>query len=69
VFVANPNKPEPIVEILVKNREKLLKYLEEFHTDRGKRSDCCCGSNSGSSCSWHHHIALRLTSTAAAAAS
>lgn len=34
VFVANPNKPQPIIEILVNNKEKLLKYLEEFHTDK-----------------------------------
>ncbi|KAG1678300.1 hypothetical protein FOA52_013921 [Chlamydomonas sp. UWO 241] len=34
VFVANPNKPTPIVEILAGNRDKLLKYLEEFHTDK-----------------------------------
>lgn len=36
VFVANPNKPQPIVDILTNNREKLLKYLEDFHTERGK---------------------------------
>ncbi|WIA32115.1 hypothetical protein OEZ86_002966 [Tetradesmus obliquus] len=34
VFVANPNKPQAIVDILTNNREKLLKYLEDFHTDR-----------------------------------
>lgn len=36
VFVANPNKPQPIVDILTNNRDKLLKYLEDFHTDRGE---------------------------------
>lgn len=36
VFVANPNKPQAIVDILTNNREKLLKYLEDFHTDRGE---------------------------------
>ncbi len=36
VFVANPNKHQPIVDILRNNKEKLLKYLEDFHTDRGK---------------------------------
>lgn len=36
VFVANPNKPEPIAEILIKNKEKLLKFLSKFHNDRGK---------------------------------
>ena len=35
VFVANPNKPKPIVEILTGNQEKLLKYLTNFHTDKG----------------------------------
>lgn len=34
VFVANPNKTAPIVEILANNRDKLLKYLETFHDDR-----------------------------------
>lgn len=36
VFVANPHKPPAIVDILVNNRGKLLKYLEDFHTDRGE---------------------------------
>jgi hypothetical protein len=36
VFVANPHKPPAIVDILVNNRSKLLKYLEDFHTDRGE---------------------------------
>jgi hypothetical protein len=35
VFVANPNKPPAITEILANNRDKLLKYLEDFHTDKG----------------------------------
>jgi len=34
VFVANPNKPEPILEILVKNKDKLIVYLREFHNDK-----------------------------------
>ncbi|KXZ56674.1 hypothetical protein GPECTOR_1g607 [Gonium pectorale] len=34
VFVANPNKPQPIIDILANNREKLLKYLEDFHTEK-----------------------------------
>jgi len=34
VFVGNPSKPQPIIDILSNNREKLLKYLEDFHTDR-----------------------------------
>mmetsp|Transcript_28496 Transcript_28496/g.52448 ORF Transcript_28496/g.52448 Transcript_28496/m.52448 type:complete len:243 (-) Transcript_28496:1042-1770(-) len=34
VFVANPNKPQAIVDILANNKEKLLRYLEEFHNER-----------------------------------
>mmetsp|Transcript_28482 Transcript_28482/g.31638 ORF Transcript_28482/g.31638 Transcript_28482/m.31638 type:complete len:348 (-) Transcript_28482:208-1251(-) len=36
VFVANPNKPQPILEILVRNKAKLIKFLTNFHKDRGK---------------------------------
>lgn len=39
MFVANPNKTRPIIEILVGNRDKLLKYLTDFHSDKGK---CLC---------------------------
>lgn len=35
MFVANPNKTRPIIEILVGNRDKLLKYLTDFHSDKG----------------------------------
>jgi len=34
VFVANPNKPKPITEILLRNREKLVEFLTSFHTER-----------------------------------
>uniref|UniRef100_A0A1I7UQ94 Calcium-binding protein 39 n=2 Tax=Caenorhabditis tropicalis TaxID=1561998 RepID=A0A1I7UQ94_9PELO len=34
VFVANPNKPRPISDILNRNREKLVEFLGEFHNDR-----------------------------------
>lgn len=34
VFVANPNKPRPIAEILLRNREKLVDFLTKFQTDR-----------------------------------
>lgn len=34
VFVANPNKPKPISEILLRNRDKLVEFLTEFHSDR-----------------------------------
>lgn len=34
VFVANPNKPKAILDILVQNKDKLLKFLGKFHNDR-----------------------------------
>ncbi|XP_003745085.1 protein Mo25 [Galendromus occidentalis] len=34
VFVANPNKPRPILDILLRNRDKLVDFLTRFHTDR-----------------------------------
>ncbi|KAK9448263.1 Mo25-like protein [Limtongia smithiae] len=34
VFVANPNKTKPVLDILLKNQEKLLVFLPEFHSDR-----------------------------------
>eukprot|EP00052_Salpingoeca_macrocollata_P004996 m.44797 g.44797 ORF g.44797 m.44797 type:complete len:323 (+) comp14594_c0_seq1:106-1074(+) len=34
VFVANPNKTQPIMEILLKNKDKLVEYLSKFHNDR-----------------------------------
>jgi calcium binding protein 39 len=38
VFVANPHKTRPIVDILVKNQDKLIHFLGNFHNDRqGKR--------------------------------
>eukprot|EP00301_Raphidiophrys_heterophryoidea_P004280 c1186_g1_i1.p1 GENE.c1186_g1_i1~~c1186_g1_i1.p1 ORF type:complete len:327 (-),score=93.70 c1186_g1_i1:319-1299(-) len=34
VFVANPHKPDPIKQILVKNGEKLVQYLSAFQNDK-----------------------------------
>ncbi|UYV73185.1 CAB39L [Cordylochernes scorpioides] len=34
VFVANPNKPKPILDILLRNRDKLVDFLSNFHTER-----------------------------------
>jgi len=34
VFVANPNKPQPILHILVKNKDKLVTFLNSFHNDK-----------------------------------
>ena len=34
VFVANPTKAKPILDILLKNKDKLIDFLSKFHTDR-----------------------------------
>ncbi|GFS38444.1 protein Mo25, partial [Nephila pilipes] len=34
VFVANPNKPKPVLDILLRNKDKLVDFLSNFHTDR-----------------------------------
>merc|ERR1719352_509963 len=34
VFVANPNKPKPILDILLRNQDKFVDFLSKFHTDR-----------------------------------
>jgi len=34
VFVANPNKPQTILDILVQNKEKLKDFLSDFHNDK-----------------------------------
>ncbi|KAJ1510187.1 hypothetical protein HMI54_014743 [Coelomomyces lativittatus] len=34
IFVANPNKSKSVSDILLKNREKLLQYLSNFHSDK-----------------------------------
>jgi hypothetical protein len=39
VFVANPQKPDVIKGILISNREKLLRFLTQFLSERGVR-DC-----------------------------
>ncbi|KXJ68813.1 hypothetical protein RP20_CCG001583 [Aedes albopictus] len=36
LFVANPNKPKPILDILLRNQEKLVDFLTKFHTDRSE---------------------------------
>lgn len=35
VFVANPNKPQPILDILLKNKQRLIPFLANFQKDRG----------------------------------
>jgi len=34
VFVANPNKPKPVMDILLKNKSRLVTFLEQFQNDR-----------------------------------
>lgn len=34
VFVANPKKPLTVAKVLMKNKTKLVEYLEKFHTDK-----------------------------------
>jgi calcium binding protein 39 len=34
VFVANPHKPKEVHHILMKNKDKLLRYLDDFQNDR-----------------------------------
>lgn len=34
VFVANPHKPPAIASILRRNKDKLLRFLADFHRDR-----------------------------------
>ena len=32
--MANPNKSDPILQILLKNKEKLIEFLTRFHESR-----------------------------------
>lgn len=34
MFVANPNKTQPILDILLKNQTKLIEFLGKFQNDR-----------------------------------
>ncbi|RKP20235.1 calcium binding protein 39-like protein [Rozella allomycis CSF55] len=34
VFVANPNKTKPVLDVLFKNQEKLITFLSNFHNER-----------------------------------
>merc|ERR1712137_461762 len=34
IFVANPNKPQSIADILYRNQEKLVQFLTAFQPDR-----------------------------------
>ncbi len=51
IFVANPKKSQPVVEILVRNRKKLIEFLQKFQKDKGGCGcmDACVLSNR---CMW-----------------
>lgn len=34
IFVANPNKKKEVLDILLKNKEKLIDFLSKFQSDR-----------------------------------
>lgn len=34
VFVANPNKTEPVLEILLANKSKLIDFLQKFKSEK-----------------------------------
>jgi len=34
VFVANPEKPKPVLDILVRNKSKLIEFLQNFQKDK-----------------------------------
>ena len=38
IFVANPSKPPQIIEVFVKNKDKLVMYLSNFQNDRYARN-------------------------------
>eukprot|EP00978_Attheya_sp_CCMP212_P022475 scaffold67100_cov51-Attheya_sp.AAC.3 len=39
IFVANPNKPDDVIKILVNNKVKLCNYLETLHKEREANDD------------------------------
>lgn len=39
VFIANPNKPQPILHILIKNKEKLVTFLTNFQNEKASEDD------------------------------
>lgn len=40
--MANPNKSPEVVHILTGNKERLLRYLGDFHTDKGQSPAQVC---------------------------
>ncbi|XP_072296006.1 calcium binding protein 39, like 1 [Eucyclogobius newberryi] len=45
VFVANPNKTQPVMDILLKNQTKLVEFLSHFQTDRSEDEQFCDEKN------------------------
>ncbi|XP_039521638.1 calcium binding protein 39, like 1 isoform X1 [Pimephales promelas] len=45
VFVANPNKTQPVLDILIKNQSKLVEFLSHFQTDRSEDEQFCDEKN------------------------
>lgn len=45
VFVANPNKTQPVLDILLKNQAKLVDFLSNFQTDRSEDEQFCDEKN------------------------
>uniref|UniRef100_A0A8C1UA88 Calcium binding protein 39, like 1 n=1 Tax=Cyprinus carpio TaxID=7962 RepID=A0A8C1UA88_CYPCA len=45
VFVANPNKTQPVLDILLKNQSKLVDFLSRFQTDRSEDEQFCDEKN------------------------
>ncbi|KAK1804062.1 hypothetical protein P4O66_020107 [Electrophorus voltai] len=45
VFVANPNKTQPVLDILLKNQSKLVDFLSHFQTDRSEDEQFCDEKN------------------------
>ncbi|KAG9340976.1 hypothetical protein JZ751_020170 [Albula glossodonta] len=45
VFVANPNKTQPVLDILLKNQTKLVEFLSHFQNDRSEDEQFCDEKN------------------------
>jgi calcium binding protein 39 len=39
IFIANPSKTKPILDILFKNKERLITFLGNFHNDKSGNCD------------------------------
>ncbi|XP_026081380.1 calcium-binding protein 39-like [Carassius auratus] len=45
VFVANPSKTQPVLDILLKNQSKLVEFLNHFQMDRSEDEQFCDEKN------------------------